>query len=112
MTAEERRRVDEIVANSSAYHRGESETIICAETRRLPVLIEERRGRSLARSRGVIYTVLQAVPLQGYIERKLPRNEADQWLERIAVAMNTDLAVFQALRGAVQALDEERQIMN
>ena len=92
-----------------ALGRGESEALAYAKDTQARLIIEERRGRTVARAHGIEYTVLQVFPLEGYILRELPYPRCIDLLERVAVAMNTDLAVLQGIRMAVEAIRSERE---
>lgn len=94
---------------SAALGRGESEALAYAKDVGARLIIEERRGRTVARAHSIKYTVLQVFPLEGYILQKLPYARCVDLLERIAVAMNTDLAVLQGIRMAVDAIRSERE---
>jgi len=87
---------------------GESEALSYAKDTETLLIIEERKGRTLARAYGVNYTILQVFPLEGYIRGRISYEKAIELLDRIAVAMNTDLAVLSALKTAVEAIHRER----
>jgi len=95
-------------ARFSALGLGECETIACAEKRGLLLLIEERKAKALAKLKGLRYTIAQTVPVEGYLMGKIAYERAIALLEHIAVAMNTDLAVLNALKAMLTALEEER----
>lgn len=88
---------------------GECESLAYAQTKNLHVLIEERKGRSIARTEGINYTILQVFPLQGFIQRKISYDTCVNLLDRIAVMMNTDLAILQALQSSAKTIWSERQ---
>ncbi len=88
---------------------GECETLAYARDSDVQVLIEDRRGRSIARTEGVSYTTLQVFPLQGFIQRKITYDTCASLLDRIAVMMNTDLAILHALQSAAEAIRLERE---
>ena len=94
---------------SASLGRGESEALAYAKDTEARLIIEERRGRTVARAHSIEYTVLQVFPLEGYVLRKLPYPRCVDLLERVAVAMNTDLAVLQGIRMAVEAIRSERE---
>ena len=88
---------------------GECESLAYARDTNVQVLIEERKGRSIARIEGIHYTVLQVFPLQGFIQHKISYNTCVNLLDRIAVMMNTDLAILQALQSSAETIWIERQ---
>lgn len=96
-------------ASSPAYGQGECEAIACAETRKALLLIEECKAKTLARIRGMRYTIAQVIPLEGYIAGKLTYEHCLKFMERIAIIMGTDMAVLNALKAAVEAIERERQ---
>ena len=94
---------------SGALGLGECEALSYAGDTGTCLIIEERKGRVLARAHGITYTILQVFPLEGYIQGKLPYEKCIDLLDRIAVAMNTDLAILNALKVAVEAIYRERE---
>jgi|GEM_PF-914207 len=94
---------------SGALGLGECEALAYAGDTGTRLIIEERKGRVLARAQGIKYTVLQVFPLEGYIQRKISFNRCVDLLDRIAVAMNTDLAILNALKAAAGAIQRERE---
>lgn len=94
---------------SGAFGLGESEALAYTRDTTACLIIEERKGRALARAQGISYTVLQVFPLEGYIQRKISYERCTDLLDRIAVAMNTDLAILNALKAAAKAIQRERE---
>ena len=88
---------------------GECQAMACAEKRNWLLVVEERKAKALAQSRGLQYTIAQTIPVEGYLAGKIPYDDAAALLERIGVAMNTDLAVLNALTAALSAVEEERR---
>lgn len=88
---------------------GECESLAYAKNTNAQVLIEERKGRSIARAEGIYYTVLQVFPLQGFIQHKISYDTCVNLLDRIAVMMNTDLAILQVLQSSAETIWLERQ---
>lgn len=88
---------------------GECESLAYAQTENIHVLIEERKGRSIARAEGINYTILQVFPLQGFIQRRISYDTCVNLLDRIAVMMNTDLAILHALQSSAETIWLERQ---
>lgn len=90
---------------SGALGLGEWEALAYARDTGTCLIIEERKGRALARA----HNILQVFPLEGYIQGKLPYEKCIDLLDRIAVAMNTDLAILDALKAAAEAIQRERE---
>lgn len=87
----------------------DAETLACARSRKLTLLIEDRRARNVARAEHIPYITIQVFPLYGFLERKLSAAQCDDLLVRIGRAMRTDLAVVEALRAAAQEIDRSRR---
>jgi len=94
---------------SGALGLGEWEALAYARDTGTCLIIEERKGRALAKAHNITYTILQVLPLEGYIQGKLPYEKCIDLLDRIAVAMNTDLAILDALKAAAEAIQRERE---
>lgn len=109
LSPKERELAEQLRASSPAYGLGECEAIACAETRDVLLLIEERKAKTLARVRGVRYSIAQVVPFEGYVAGKIAYERCLRMMERIAVLMNTDIAVLNALRAAVETMERERE---
>ena len=107
--SEEQNRFAQDLHASGAFGLGESEALAYARDTGVRLIIEERKGRALARAHGTSYTVLQVFPLEGYIQRKISYERCIDLLDRIAVAMNTDLAILNALKAAARAIQRERE---
>ncbi len=88
---------------------GESEALAYAETENVPLLIEERRGKAVARAREISYTIAQMIPIEAYILGEIDVETCEETLEKIAVLMNTDIAVVSGLKDAVQAIERARR---
>ena len=88
---------------------GECETLAFARDTNVQALIEERKGRSIARAEGIRYTTLQVFPLQGFIQHKISYDICVNLLDRIAVMMNTDLSILHALQSAAETIWHERK---
>ncbi len=88
---------------------GECQAMACAEKRNWLLIVEERKAKALAQIRGLQYTIAQTIPVEGYLADKIPYDDAAALLERIGTAMNTDLAVLNALTAALAAVEEERK---
>jgi predicted nucleic acid-binding protein len=71
-------------------------------------IIEDKRARSLARAHQILYTTIQMSPLEGYILKTMAYVRAAELISRVATAMHTDLAVFNALELALNVLATER----
>jgi predicted nucleic acid-binding protein len=109
MTSEQEKLARALHVDVPACGLAECEAIAYAESKGILLLIEERKGRNLARARGVQYTIVQLLPLKGYIEGKISRDKCDELLDRIAIAMNTDIALLNGLKAAVAAIEQERR---
>jgi len=109
LTPEEKALASEFKREFRFLGPGECEALACAEKRGLLLIVEERKTRTVARIRGIPYTVAQAIPVEGYTKGKLPYDKAVELLEEIAAAMNTELAVLVAFKKALAALEEERK---
>ena len=99
---------DEIVNTLRGEYRvlglGECQALACAEKRQWLLLIEERKARAVARARNITYSIIQVAPFQGYLTGKVTHEHCLALLEKIAIAMGTDLAVLNALKTAVSTL--------
>ena len=109
MTPEQEKLARALHADVPACGLAECEAIAYAESEGILLLIEERKGRNLAMARGVQYTIVQLLPLKGYVEGKISRDKCDELLDRIAIAMNTDIALLNGLKAAVAAIERERR---
>ncbi len=97
-----------LMKKASGISLTDAETLACARSRQLTLLIEDRRARNVARSEDIPYITIQVFPLYGVLERTLSASQGDDLLTRIGRAMNTDLAVLEALRAAVREVDRSR----
>ena len=88
---------------------GECQALACAEQRHWLLLVEERKAKAVARARNVAYSIIQVTPFEGYLSGKIVHNHCLELMERIATAMGTDLAVLNALKAAVSAIERERK---
>jgi predicted nucleic acid-binding protein len=105
---------EEVLAQS--YHSsnpsldlGECESIALAESRSVPLIIEDRKAKALAKARDIVYTIVQMVPFWGYIDGKVSCAQCLELMERIAMTMDTDVAVLNGMKAAVEALESERR---
>jgi predicted nucleic acid-binding protein len=109
LTQEEQRFAESLVKKTPAISQTDAETLACARSRKLTLLIEDRRARNVARAEAIPYITIQVFPLYGLLERKLPASQCDDLLVRIGRAMHTDLAVVEALRAAAREIDRSRR---
>lgn len=109
LTVAEQRFADALVKKTPGISQTDAETLVCARSRKLTLLIEDRRARNVARAEGIPYITIQVFPLYGLLERKLPASQCDDLLVRIGRAMHTDLAVVEALRVAAAEIDRNRR---
>lgn len=86
------------------------DALACAEIRDSLLIVEDRRVRNAAKARGIDYTVIQVIPLQGLIQRKLEYEECDRLLADIGRAMHTDAAFLHVLRMAAREIEVGRRI--
>lgn len=106
---QEQTRLAQHLHTSGALGLGECEALAYARETGTRLLIEERKGRAVARAHNITYVILQVFPLEGYIQGKLAYEKCIDLLDRIAVAMNTDLAILKALKAAADAIQRERE---
>jgi predicted nucleic acid-binding protein len=109
LTVEEQRFADALVKKTPGISHTDAETLACARSRKLTLLIEDRRARNVARAHDIPYLTIQVFPLYGFLERKLPASQCDDLLVRIGRTMHTDLAVLEALRAATREIDRSRR---
>ena len=109
LTDEEQRVATTLLKKTSSISRTDAETLACARSRRLTLLIEDRRARNVARVEDIAYITIQVFPLYGVLEKTLTAAQCDALLTQIGHAMNTDLAVLEALRAAVREIDRSRR---
>jgi predicted nucleic acid-binding protein len=109
LTAEEQRLANALVKKTPGISRTDAETLACAQSRKLTLLIEDRRARNVARAEDTPYITIQVFPLYGLLERKLSASQCDDFLVRIGRAMHTDLAVVEAFRAAAREIDHSRK---
>jgi hypothetical protein len=109
LTVEEQRFADALQKKTAGISHTDAETLACARSRKLSLLIEDRRARNVARAEDIPYITIQVFPLYGLLERKLSASQCDDLLVGIGRAMRTDLAVVEALRAASQEIDRSRR---
>lgn len=109
-TATERALAEKIGRQPTALSSTDCDALACAENRNTLLIVEDRRVRNAAKARGVDYTVIQAMPLQGLIQRKLQYEECDQLLMDIGKVMHTDAAFLHVLRMAAQEIEVGHRI--
>lgn len=108
LTSGEKRWASTLATQERGLSQADCETLACAKERGLPLLMEERRGRNVARARNIAYVTIQVFPLYGLIRACLSVKQCDGLLSRIGRAMNTDLAVVEALRIAAREIGRTR----
>jgi len=109
LTAVEQRFAAAIREKTPGISQTDAETLGCAQSRKLTLLIEDRRARNVARAEDIPYLTIQVFPLYGLLERKLSASQCDDLLVRIGRAMHTDLAVVEALRAAATEVARSRR---
>lgn len=110
--SQEQNRFAQHLHTSGGLGLGESEALAYAGDTGTCLVIEERKGRTVARAEDITYTILQVFPLEGYIQNKISFEKCVDLLDRIAVAMNTDLAILSALKAAAETIHRERKSKN
>lgn len=108
LTTAEHRLAGTFAARLRGLSRTDCETLACAKTRALTLLIEDRRARNAARAQGVPYLTIQVLPLYSLVNGKVSVSECEQWVLKIGQAMQTDLAVVEALRTAIREIGRLR----
>ena len=96
-------------AGTRACDPGEAEAIAYAEDTDSLLIIEDRKAKAVARARGVQYTIVQMTPFEGYVRELISYEQCVDLMERVAIAMSTDIAVLRGMRAAAAALHEARQ---
>jgi predicted nucleic acid-binding protein len=94
-------------AFSQVLDPGESEALALADHRRLPLLIDEKKGRAIAGRRGIPVIGLVGLLLRGVQRQFLSGDEARSWLveaRKIGFCLSDSLA-----RDFSAALDQERR---
>jgi predicted nucleic acid-binding protein len=109
LSAAEKRYAQSLLKRTLGLSQTDCETLACAHDRGLTLLMEDRRGRNAARANKIPYVTIQVFPLYGFIAGRLTITECDALLIQIGQAMNTDLAVLEALRTAARALMQARR---
>jgi hypothetical protein len=109
LTTEEQRFASVLMKRTSGVSQTDAETLACAHSRQVTLLIEDRRARNVARAEDIPYVTIQVFPLYGIVESTLSAAQCDALLTRIGRAMNSDLAVVEALRAAVREIDRSRR---
>jgi predicted nucleic acid-binding protein len=108
LTAEEQRFADTLAKKTLGISHTDAETLACARSRKLTLLMEDRRARNVARAEDIPYITIQVFPLYGLLERTLSASLCDDLLVRIGHAMHTDLAVVEAFRAAAREIHRSR----
>lgn len=108
LTAAEKRFARTLAAKFRGLSQADCETLACTRVRGLTLLMEERRGRNVARAQAIPYITIQVFPLYGFIHGSLTAEQCDDLLVRISQAMQTDLAVLEALRTAAREINRAR----
>jgi predicted nucleic acid-binding protein len=108
LTAAEQRVARTLQQHMRSLSRADCETLACAQGRALTVLLEDRRARNAARARGIPYLTIQVFPLYGLIQGRLSAAQCEEWLVRIGHAMQTDVAIMDALRAAAREIGRAR----
>ena len=96
-------------AGARACDPGEAEAIAYAEDTDALLIIEDRKAKAIARARGVQYTIVQMIPFEGYVGELISYEQCIDLMERVAIAMSTDIAVLMGMKAAATALHEARQ---
>lgn len=83
-------------------------SLTCAKERKLILVMEEQRGRTVAVAQDIPYMTIQVFPLHGLIIEKLSFEDCSDLLARIGRAMHTDEAVLTVLRAAAAEIQRLR----
>jgi predicted nucleic acid-binding protein len=100
---------EQLGRQATALSSTDCDALGCAEMRDVLLIVEDRRIRNAAKARGIDYTVIQVIPLQGLIQRKLGHKECDRLLADIGRAMHTDAAFLHVLRMAAREIEAGRK---
>ena len=73
------------------------------------MLVEDRKAKAVARAWGVQYTIIQMLPFEGYVKELISYKRCMDLMERVAIAMGTDIAVLMGMKTAAAALRAARQ---
>jgi hypothetical protein len=85
-------------------------TLACAKQRRLTLVMEEQRGRTVAVAQDIPYMTIQVLPLHGLLSEKLSFEECTDLLARIGRATHTDEAILTVLRAAADEIQRLRSM--
>lgn len=108
LTEKQRRLSEAYRAASRAIDLGEAEAIAYAEDTGAFLVIEDRKAKVIARARGVQYTTIQMLPFEGYVKALIDYDMCIDLMERVAVAMRTDIGVLMNLKTAALSLRRVR----
>ncbi len=108
-TAKGRRLARTLADRVHGLSRADCETLACAKEQGLTLLMEDRRGRNVAKAYAIPYITIQVFPLYGLIYGVLFASQCDELLVEIGQAMHTDLAVLEALRAAAREIERARR---
>lgn len=107
-TARERQSAKSIEQRSPALSVSDCQTLACAQTRGLVLVMEDRRARNEAARLGIEHMTIQVLPLYALIRGTISLQEYDKLALGIARSMHTDRAVLSVLRAAAQEIDRLR----
>ena len=108
-TSAEETLAEQLGRQATALSSTDCDALACAEMRDVLLIVEDRRIRNAAKARGIDYTVIQVIPLQGLIQRKLGHKECDRLLADTGRAMHTDAAFLHVLRMAAREIEAGRK---
>lgn len=100
-TPVERKQAAELQRRATGLSQADCVTIVCARERAHHLLIEDHRARRCAAESGVRCLVLQALPVYGYVWRRLTYASAQSWTGAIGCRMRTDPVVVDTLSAAL-----------
>jgi predicted nucleic acid-binding protein len=107
-TSAEKRLATAMTQRLPALSRTDCLTLACAKERRLTLVMEEQRGRTVAVAQDIPYMTIQVLSLHCLIIEKLSFEECIDLLTRIGRAMHTDEAILTVLRAAAEEIQRLR----
>ncbi len=102
----ERALAEEMASTGPSLGRGECEAIACAEVRGLPVVLQDRKARTIAGARGVNTLYPHNVFMHGLLRRRISLEEFKRLT--FGLARLTDMSVSSLLELQEQAAEIDR----
>ncbi len=107
-TQAEEHRASALANRFAALSRSDGLTLVCAQERRLVLLMEDRRAKNVAIVEGIDYVTLQVLPLYGLIDGQMSLSECQDWLGRIGRGMHSDPAIVAVMHAAAKEIEKLR----